>query len=259
MEINPYNKTDLTKFERTEKPFSLNSTKKADPELDKLKKAAQDFEAIFISHLLQSMRKGMPKSGLFSNGFSGNMYQSMFDNALAKEVAGKGGFQLADIIIKNFRQQDDHTAKTGMTLADYRRHPIRQITRDYISKHWDRSIIEQAAEKYGVDAKLITAVIQVESNFNPRLVSKKGAVGLMQLMPRTARELGIRNSYNPRENVFGGARYLKMMLNRFDNDLKLALSAYNAGPGAVEKHRGIPPYRETQDYVRKVLENYEKL
>jgi soluble lytic murein transglycosylase-like protein len=116
--------------------------------------------------------------------------------------------------------------------------------------------IRDAAERYGVPIKLVSAVIRAESGFNARAVSPKGARGLMQLMPTTAATLGVRNSFDPRENILGGVRHLRGLIDRFPNNLPLALAAYNAGEKAVEQYRGIPPYPETQDYVTKVLYFY---
>jgi soluble lytic murein transglycosylase len=113
--------------------------------------------------------------------------------------------------------------------------------------------IRDAAERYGVPIKLVSAVIKAESGFNPRAVSRKGAQGLMQLMPTTAATLGVRNSFDPRENIDGGVRHLRSLIDRFPNNLPFALAAYNAGEKAVVQYRGIPPYPETQDYVTKVL------
>ena len=116
--------------------------------------------------------------------------------------------------------------------------------------------IEAAAAAHNIDADLIRAIAQVESCFDQNAVSVVGAEGVMQLMPATAKELGVTDSFNAVQNINGGARYIAQMLKRFDSNHQLALAAYNAGPGAVAKHGGIPPYKETRNYVKKVLELY---
>jgi soluble lytic murein transglycosylase-like protein len=119
------------------------------------------------------------------------------------------------------------------------------------------SLISEFSKKYRVDFALIKAMIRAESGFNPFAVSRKGAKGLMQLMPETASRMNVSNSFNPRENIEGGVRYFKYLLSLFKDDLRLSLAAYNAGENLVGELRSIPPYRETVDYVRKVLSYYQ--
>jgi soluble lytic murein transglycosylase len=116
--------------------------------------------------------------------------------------------------------------------------------------------ISEAAQRYGVPERLVEAVIRAESGFKPTAVSRKGARGLMQLMPGTAAQLGVRDSFDPRENIDGGVRHLKGLIDRYANNLRLALAAYNAGEGAVDRHRDVPPYPETQQYVTRILREY---
>lgn len=118
-------------------------------------------------------------------------------------------------------------------------------------------VLREAARLYQLPVAFLRAVMHVESHFDPRVVSVDGAMGLMQLMPFTARRMGVLDPYDPKQNILGGARFLRILANQWQGDLVLTIASYNAGPGAVAKHGGIPPYRETQRYVRRVLGFYE--
>ena len=120
-------------------------------------------------------------------------------------------------------------------------------------------LIDEYSQKYGLDSDFVKAVVKQESGFNPQATSSCGAMGLMQLMPGTAQGLGVTNAYDAEQNIMGGTKYLKGLMDRFDNNKSLALAAYNAGPNAVKKYGGIPPYMETQNYVKSVLSNYDKM
>lgn len=124
------------------------------------------------------------------------------------------------------------------------------------SPNYEEIILEKS-RKYNLDPSLIRAVITAESNWQPRAVSSKGAMGLMQLIPSTARDMDVMNPFDPEENIEGGTRYLRYLLDMFDGDLNLALAAYNAGPETVRKFSGIPPITETRDYVKRVLSMYK--
>ena len=129
------------------------------------------------------------------------------------------------------------------------------LKRRYSTEQYD-DLISDASERYGVDFPLLKAIIKAESDFDPLAVSKKGATGLMQIMPQNFKLLGINDPFDPWQNINGGARYFKQMFDRFNGKLALSLAAYNAGPTAVDRYKTIPPYEETEEYVRRVLKYY---
>ncbi|WP_313186417.1 lytic transglycosylase domain-containing protein [Lacrimispora sp.] len=155
-------------------------------------------------------------------------------SALASTKAGQSGYTAASSAKGNFKQILKSVAKAPENLE---------------------AIFSEASKKYGVSEKLLKAVAKAESNFNPSATSKKGAAGVMQLMPATARSLGVDDPYDARSNIMGGAKYLKENLDRYKGNVDLTLAAYNAGSNNVSKYGGIPPFKETQEYVKKV-KNY---
>jgi Transglycosylase SLT domain len=134
---------------------------------------------------------------------------------------------------------------------------VEMILKQNIAENRYHSLIVEAAYRYQVEPAIIKAIIMAESGFNPKAVSKVGARGLMQLMPRTARYLGVEDSFRPAHNIDAGVRYFKFLLDKFDGEIELALAAYNAGSYNVKKYGGIPPFKETKFYINKVLKYYE--
>lgn len=144
------------------------------------------------------------------------------------------------------------------TVSHHPTHQKSQI-REIYSNTQVNQWVKHASVKYGISEKLIHSIIKIESNYNPQAVSRKGAQGLMQIMPDTAKYLGLQNPFDPASNIDAGVRYFRKLLDQFNGDTTLALAAYNAGPTNVEKYKGIPPFTETQDYVKKINNYYSRL
>lgn len=225
-------------------------------------KAAQDFEAILMRQILQSMRKTTQIIADTEQDGSATQMQDMAWDGLGDQFAKQGGIGLAKALYPQL-------VKNGTDLGrlDIASHPAIptpaaapvQTKAAYPSESRPSldAAIEKAAKDTGLPANLIKAVVHTESGGDTKARSAKGAIGPMQLMPATAAELGV-DPWNPSQNIAGGSRYLASLKARFGDD-KLALAAYNAGPGAVQRHGGIPPFAETQAYVKKVIATRDRL
>ncbi len=156
--------------------------------------------------------------------------------------------------ISNLRVKSSRPYKSDLISRLSKEHNQNLRTTGREKKYYN--IIHDAAERYGVEPALIKAIIMAESSYNHRAISKRGAVGLMQLMPKTADALGVDDLFDPALNIDGGARYIKQLLDQFDGDIKLALAAYNAGSRKVRKYNGVPPFKATKIYVKKVFDYY---
>ncbi len=212
-------------------------------------KVAQDFEAMFVHQMLKSMRNTVPKDKDMSTGR--RIFTEMLDEQIANKASQTGSFGLAQIIYKELAGKNAEDPRKIMAAQGA--YGATRASENQIEK-W----ITEASEAMSMDKNLIRAVIRQESSGNSLARSNKGAKGLMQLMDSTAKELGVANPYNGRQNVMGGVKYLKQLLTKYDGDESKALAAYNAGPGAVEQYGGIPPFEETQNYVKNVLKYKEE-
>jgi Rod binding domain-containing protein len=254
-----------------------------------LGKTAREFEGVFLNTLLKAMRQTVPVSDLFNGGGATKFYRQMHDAEIARSLAtGHSGMGIADMIVRQLSREPNDSPGRVPGVGSPVEPPVPGVVSKYreamgfqpttgqrkrlalLAARQGSAVadtlsrfgreIEIAASRSGLDEALILSVVMEESGGDPGVTSNKGAVGLMQLMPATARELGVADPRDAAQNLQGGARYLAQMLARYSGQLELALAAYNAGPGTVDRLGGnIPPYAETERYVQRVLDRYEKL
>lgn len=254
-------------------------------EKEKLKKAVYDFQALLINQMLQSMREVKFDDEEDSTGYGNDTFTSLFDMQFSSAISANSRFGIAELlyekltgeklidepintspiektnsIINKERKQNNDVKINADKKASINRSNVSKYSSnvfEVISKYDE--IIETSAKEQNLDPNIIRAIIAAESNGNPYAISKAKAKGLMQLMDGTAKIMGVKNVFNPVDNINGGAKYFSYLVEKYDGDLKLALAAYNAGPGAVDKYNGIPPYKETRNYVRRVMNYYSLL
>jgi Rod binding domain-containing protein len=250
---------------------------------------ANEFESMFLGEMVKSMRKTIPGQEEMShgrkiftdlldkeysriaghsqsNGLAGLIFRQLERQSTNPEAtplkelqkdAARTAVDTAEVFLQNQKPLHDLVVKTPIQINE-KSTPVDKIKSNTTIDRPYSGIINQAAAKHQLDPNLIHAVMQKESAGKSFAVSRVGAKGLMQLMDGTAKDMGVKNSFDPIQNINGGAKYLKKMLKRHDGDVSLALAAYNAGPGNVKKYGGIPPFKETQNYVKDVTELYKE-
>lgn len=256
-----------------------NSKGYSDSEKQKIAGASKDFESMLTGLMLKSMTSSV--NGFFGEeSYGGDYFDSIFTMELASKISSSSNMGLAeqiyqkvtgekwsDGLLKNsvnktgndFHIKDKNSHNSGKIINNEPSFEVNTIKPSDSSlnrlKKFD-GVIENFSERFGINKNLIRSVILAESAGQPNAISKANAKGLMQLMDLTAKEMGVKNSFDPTDNIYGGTKYLNHLLKKYDGNVELSLAAYNAGPGNVEKYKGIPPFEETKNYVTRVLGYY---
>ncbi|HPI36392.1 MAG TPA: transglycosylase SLT domain-containing protein [Ignavibacteriaceae bacterium] len=260
---------DLIDLKVTDDTRHVARPQKVGLELDeagkkKLAKTTKDFESLLTSMMLKSMTK--TTGGLFGeDSYGGDVLDTLFESEIASYISKSRGLGIAESIyekltgekfpetyisrIRSIQQSNTPSVDLG-NLPSGAIAPSKSAL-GRLERF--QPIIKSASRAYGVDESIIKSIILAESAANEKAISKASAKGLMQLMDGTANDMGVRNVWDPAENINGGTKYFAQMLRQYNGDLKLALAAYNAGPGNVNKYNGIPPFEETKTYVARVM------
>jgi Rod binding domain-containing protein len=237
----------------------------------KLKAAVKDFESVFMEYMLKSMQQTAKIDGSGDEqGYGKDIMTGLFNTKLSEYITNNSNLGIGNMLYKQFTGEDMDSGPSGVSpssssiptqgLTDAQSLALQKIKTyssgsvlENVGKYSD--IIDEAAGTYNLQPNLIKAVIAAESAGKADSVSTKNAKGLMQLSDSTAKDMGVSNVFNPKENILGGTKYLKSLIEKFPGNLDLALASYNAGPATVEQYSGVPPYAETQNYIKRVT-NY---
>ncbi len=275
MEINEFHTPKFTtsRIDSDKKTANIKS-EYSESEKQRIAEAAKGFESLLTSMLIKSMNS--TNNGLFGEeSYGGDFYDSIFETEIADHISKGKGLGVAEIIYKKLTGEDlktlPMTSPIFLNRSKYSLQKPMQLKIDADIPTFSPSInslnrlnkyedfIEEASNTYKIDKNIIKSVILAESAANEKAVSSQKAKGLMQLLDSTAKDLGVNNIWDPKENILGGTKYLADLLRQYSGDIKLALAGYNAGPGNVEKYNGIPPFEETKNYVARVIGYFNHL
>lgn len=246
------------------KPLETNS-RYDQKQKEKIASATKQFEGLLTSMMLKSMNS--TNGGMFGEGegYGNDMFDTMFEQEISTKMSDTKSLGVAEMLYKKITGEELPAAmrsKISERISPVRIYnttvPAESTKVQPSNSAIDRlnnyeKHIDEASNSYGVDKNIIKSIIMTESAANNKAVSSAKAKGLMQLIDSTASDMGVRNVFNPRENIMGGTKYFAQMLRQYSGDVKLALAAYNAGPQNVEKYKGVPPFDETKNYINKVL------
>lgn len=262
------------KITNNQKHFAEINTRYTPEEKTRLAKAVKDFESLLTSMMLKSMNE--TTEGMFGKeGYGGGVFDGIFQSEIASYMTNSRSMGIADLMYKKLTGEElnihpvlnsndnivpvqevkksEKPVQTNQIVPDKNTPAISPSNKSVTRLDKYNDFITEAAEKFDIDKNIIKSVILAESAANDKAVSVAKAKGLMQLLDSTAKSVGVKNIWDPKENIFGGTKYLSGLLRQYNGDLKLALAAYNAGPGNVNKYNGVPPFKETKNYITRVM------